>query len=258
MRKRYILCAMRDFRVAQWLIRRLDDGERCMVRVVGNGDAVIDSVLRAVPDILVIDAILPHLDGLGVIDKLRIMLGERMPRVIGGTMMSFSDDGFRRRGVKWLVHVPWNENELEQAIGEALRELDTQVDWLRIAPGSERAGCLLEQLGMKKTLRGFSYLSWAAALVWDDETRMFAIGARLYRPIAAHFGTTPQSVERLIRHALESTMDAVGAHGVYGFFGNTIDPTRGKPTNAQMIGMLAQRMRVERPMTRAGFSAAQE
>ena len=39
-------------------------------------------------------------------------------------------------------------------------------------------------------------------------------------------------------------MDSVGADGIYGFFGNTIDPTRGKPTNAQMIAMLVQRMRV--------------
>ena len=73
---------------------------------------------------------------------------------------------------------------------------------------------------------------------------MFAVGRRLYAPIAQCFGTTAQNVERLIRHAVESTIDSVGADGIYGFFGNTIDPTRGKPTNAQMIAMLVQRMRV--------------
>ena len=41
----------------------------------------------------------------------------------------------------------------------------------------------------------------------------------------------------------ESTVDAVGPDSVYAFFGNTIDPTRGKPTNAQMIAMLAQQLR---------------
>ena len=39
-------------------------------------------------------------------------------------------------------------------------------------------------------------------------------------------------------------MDTVGRRRVYAFFGNTIDPTRGKPTNAEMIGMLAQYMRM--------------
>ena len=58
-------------------------------------------------------------------------------------------------------------------------------------------------------------------------------------------GRSPeQAVERLIRHAVESVMDAFGVRRVYGFFGNSIDPIRGKPTNAEMIGMLAQYMRV--------------
>ena len=234
MRKRYILFAMRDCRAVQGVICGLEASGRCIVRVVGNGDAGIDSVRRTVPDVLVIDAVLPHLDGLGVIDRLHTLLGERMPRVIGGVMMPFAAEGFRRRGVQ----------RLRREIEAVLKEIDTQVDWTRVGAGSASAEHLLDQMGMKRTLRGFSYLSWAAALAWDDETRLSAIGERLYQPIAARYDTTPQSVERLIRHALESTMDAVGAHNVYGFFGNTIDPTRGKPTNAQMIGMLAQRMRV--------------
>ena len=76
------------------------------------------------------------------------------------------------------------------------------------------------------------------------EARLFAVGRSLYAPIAQRFGATEAAVERLIRHAVESTIDSVGADGIYGFFGNTIDPTRGKPTNAQRIAMLVQRMRV--------------
>ena len=78
----------------------------------------------------------------------------------------------------------------------------------------------------------------------SSEARMFAVGRRLYAPIAQCFGTTAQNVERLIRHAVESTMDASEARGVYGLFGNTLDPARGKPTNAQIVAMLVHRMRV--------------
>ena len=46
-----------------------------------------------------------------------------------------------------------------------------------------------------------------------------------------------------IRHALESAMNE-NAQGMYAFFGNTIDPMRGKPTNAQAIGALAERLRI--------------
>lgn len=244
MKKIHILCAMRDCRVIEQLIREMDDGERCTFRVVGNGDAVLESVQALVPDILVIDSVLPHLDGLGVMDRLRARLGERMPRVIGGSMMAFADAGFLRRGVTRLVRVPWEIGELRAALCDTMEEIRGRVDWQRVKSASARAAMLLTQLGMKPALRGYAYLSWAAALAYDDESRLYAIGERIYRPIADRFDTTAPSVERLIRHAVESTMDAVGADGVYGFFGNTIDPTRGKPTNAQMIGMLAQQLRV--------------
>ena len=111
-------------------------------------------------------------------------------------------------------------------------------------PACRRAAGLLSKMGMRSTLRGYEYLSSAAALAWEDESRMDAVGDMLYKPVALRFGTTEQAVERLIRHAVESVMDAFGVRRVYGFFGNSIDPIRGKPTNAEMIRMLAQYMRV--------------
>ncbi len=240
----HVLCAMRDCRVIQQVIRDLDDGERCAFQVVGNGDAVLDSVRSMIPDILVIDAVLPHMDGLGVVDRLNGLLGARMPRVIGGSMMPFTDEGFLKRGVKHLVRVPWEKNQLSKAIEETMGEVCGNVDWKRAQESQKCAADLLEQMGMKPSLCGFSYLSWAGALAYDEESRLYAIGEKLYKPIAEYCGTTVQSVERLIRHAVECTLDSVGADNIYGFFGNTIDPTRGKPTNAQMIGMLVQRMRV--------------
>lgn len=244
MKKIHILCAVRDCRVVEGLSQEMDDGERCIFRIVGNGDAVLSSVKRFVPDILVLDAILPHMDGLGVIDRLRAMLCDQMPRIIGGSMMPFSDEGFKKRGVSSLVRVPWEHDQLRDAIEQQIREIENQVDWQKAQGAYERACFLLRQMGMRSSLHGFTYLAWAAALTYESEERLFAVGEQLYRPIAERFDTTPQNVERLIRHAVESTMDSVGARGIYGFFGNTIDPTRGKPTNAQMTGMLVQRMRV--------------
>ena len=54
----------------------------------------------------------PLIDRLGVVDKMKEMFGQRMPRVIGGCMMPFAQEGFMRRGVMTLVRVPWEENQL--------------------------------------------------------------------------------------------------------------------------------------------------
>ena len=239
-----ILCAMRDRCAAQSVKRALDDGERCTVQIVTDGCAALACSKRFAPDILVIDAVLPGMDGLGVVDCLSEMLGDRMPRIIGGSMLPLSDEGLRRRGARAVLRIPWDTEQLLAALTAVLHEIDHVIDWEAACTPYQRACALLEAMGMHTRLKGFHYLAWSAALAYESEARLFAVGRRLYEPVALRFGTTPQNVERLIRHAVESTMDAAAAQGVYGLFGNTLDPARGKPTNAQIIGMLVQRMRV--------------
>ena len=242
--KTHILCAMRDSSTLTHMLRMLEDEQECTCRVVRSGEAALLSAKKRRPDVLVIDAVLPLMDGLGVIDRLKEFYGERMPRVIGGYMMPFAKEGFERRGVNCLVRVPWEPQQLGEALMQMIEKTRLEVDWTHLSAACDRAGQLLSSMGMKTTLRGYEYLANAAALAWEDESRMDAVGERLYKPVAEHCGTTEQTVERLIRHAVESAMDTVGVLRIYGFFGNTIDPMRGKPTNAEMIGMLVQHMRV--------------
>ena len=236
-----VLCAMRDSQVPEHISRVL--GERCDVRYVTGGDAALTVGTRLVPDILVIDAVLPYLDGPGVIERLRAQLGERMPIVIGGSVQGFSDEAFRRRGVTRVARIPWDVDARVTQLREIIRQMDTQIDWARAETGYGRAAALLTKLGMNERLSGYAYLCWAAALACEDEERLYAVSERIYAPIADRLGTTAQNVERLIRHAVERTTDTVGVDAIYTAFGNTIDPMRGKPTTAQMIAMLAQRLR---------------
>lgn len=239
-----ILCAMRDWRMAQELSMELGDGEHCTFRIVTDGIAALESCRRFAPDILVIDAVLPGIDGLGVLDGMRAMLGDRMPRSIGGSSLHFADRSFCRRGIDALVGVPWQKAELRSALLVQMEHFERTVNWEGAQQACIRAKEMLAAMGVRSTLKGCSYLAWAAALAYESEARMDAVGEMIYRPIAERFSTTPQNVERLIRHAVECAMDGARAGGMYLFFGNTIDPTRGKPTNAQCISALAQRLRV--------------
>ena len=240
-----VLCAVREDGVFRTLMQEMDDGETCVFCIVHSGSDALRMCGRMIPDILITDAILPVIDGPALVDRGREMLGKRMPRVIGGAMMPFARDSFERHGAARIVCVPWNLDEVRAALTDMIREIGSLIDWENLQPDVRRAGSLLRHMGMHPDLHGFGYLSWAAALAAQNESRLRAVGKMLYAPIAAKEGTTPQNVERLIRHAVERTMDVIGAEELYAFFGNTIDPARGKPSNAQMIGMLAQRIRVE-------------
>lgn len=239
-----VLCAVRDDAAIRRMIPAMENAQRCTFRIVSSGTQALRAAQQYAPDVLIADAVLSGCDGLALVDRLAWMLGSRMPRVIGGSMMAFSDAAFRRRGVARVVRVPWETAQLAEALHDVIEEIDSRVDWEKACDGCRQAGMLLNQLGMRSALRGYTYLSWAAALASNNESRLYALGERIYTPIAEKYETTPQNVEWLIRHALESTMDSARAEALYAFFGNTIDPTRGKPTNAQMIGMLAQKVRV--------------
>jgi len=241
-----ILCAVRDRKCMRTLLADMDDGNACMFDIVTTGQQTLEVCRKSPPDILVIDAVLPGVDGLGVVEQLKRELGSRMPRVIGGSRTAFSWDGFFRRGASAVMSVPWNIHELKFAILREITNMKTCADWNALDDVRMRAGRLLTQMGMHASLKGYAYLSCAAALAFENEARLFSVGSGIYEPIAAHFGTTKENVERLIRHAVESTMSAARARGVYSLFGNTIDPAKGKPTNAQAIALLVQRLRVER------------
>lgn len=241
-----VLCAVRDDGVVRALMQEMDNAERCIFRIARSGTQALHECTRFRPDVLIADAVLPGLDGPALVERMRDALGEAMPRVIGGVMMPFARETFARHGVKRMVSVPWDYGEVREALVKTMGEIDSVIDWSAAKNRYLYAASLLEALGMNQRLHGFAYLSWAAALAAHQESRLRAIGERIYAPIAQKHNTTPQNVERLIRHAVESTMDAAKAEELYAFFGNTIDPMRGKPTNAQMIGMLAQKVRVGR------------
>ena len=239
-----VLFAVREENTVRKLMAEMDDGESCVFHIENSGAKAFRAAQRLHPDILVADAILPGLDGPALVDRMRNALGAQMPKVIGGVMMPFAREAFARHGVKQMVTVPWKHGELRDALEEAIEEITNFVDWYAMKNDYTYAVSVLEKLGMNSMLSGCAFLSWAAALTAHNESRLDAIGERIYMPIALKHKTTPQNVERLIRHAVESTMDNAKAEELYAFFGNTIDPARGKPTNAQMIGMLAQKVRV--------------
>lgn len=242
----HILCAVRDRQSLRPLIARMDDGVVCTIDVVTTGGQALDLCRKAPPDILVADAVLPGMDGLGLVEQLQRELGRRMPRVIGGARTPFARQGFLRRGASAVMAVPWDTAELERLILRERASMEAHVDWEALRPAQRHAGMLLRQMGMHASLKGFAYLSCAAALAFESEARMFHVGRDIYEPLAVHYGTSKENVERLIRHAIESTMSAARAGSVYSLFGNTIDPAKGKPTNAHVIALLVQRMRVEK------------
>ena len=66
-----------------------------------------------------------------------------------------------------------------------------------------------------------------------------------YRLCARAFGTTPTAVERCLRVAVESVFTQGSMRGIERFFGATVDPERGKPTNRAFLLQASQQIRLD-------------
>jgi two-component system response regulator (stage 0 sporulation protein A) len=67
----------------------------------------------------------------------------------------------------------------------------------------------------------------------------------LYASVAEKYNSTPQRVERAMRHAIESAWNRGDIRVLEDFFGYTIHDNKGKPTNGEFIAMLADKLNTE-------------
>lgn len=93
---------------------------------------------------------------------------------------------------------------------------------------------MLMEMGHPDNLLGTEYLRHAIPAY----TRGMSITKELYPGIARAVGTTPQRVERAIRHSIEVAWSRNDYEVQLRYFGGSIDPQRGKPTNGEYIARL--------------------
>lgn len=98
---------------------------------------------------------------------------------------------------------------------------------------------LLLELGAPDHLLGHAYTVLAVRLVVQDEMCIHSITFGLYPQVAAAYHTTAARVERGIRSLVEVTWERGSLDAQERYFGSTISPERGKPTNAEFIARLA-------------------
>lgn len=98
---------------------------------------------------------------------------------------------------------------------------------------------VLREIGVPTNILGYHYLARAIEMHMNaHEPVQFTKGC--YADIAKEFGTTWSRVERGMRHGVERAMEIGDPDVVRRYFGNTIDPNKGKPVLTQFITRMAE------------------
>ncbi len=241
-----IVLAIADTAFCDELKAQLVDAGHEVVYACGNGNEAAEAILSLQPDAVIVDLILPGMDGVGVLEAAKASGTHTPVRLVTASMASFAmlRDAMEA-GAEYCFLRPCEFEPILQKLQNALirrlchnsydpvmYDLETQVTEI------------LHQVGIPAHIKGYQYLRQAILLAIEDTGHLGAVTKTLYPAIAHTFGTTSSRVERAIRHAIEVAWDRGDIDVIQSYFGYTIQSSRGKPTNSEFIAMIADRLRL--------------
>jgi len=240
-----------------------------IVGIAKDGNEAYDIILDTNPDVVILDVIMPHTDGLGVLEKLNNTPSlKSIPLCI--MLSAVGQDKITQRaislGAQYYVVKPFEISLLIKRIRDlkfyqSIPSKETfspqlsqpKASYITITPEESKneenlealVTNIIHEVGVPAHIKGYQYLREAIMMVVTDIEVINQITKILYPTLARKFKTTPSRVERAIRHAIEvawargqiDTMDSI--------FGYTVNASKGKPTNSEFIAMIADKLRLE-------------
>lgn len=223
-----------------------------------NGEACLAMLEEEHPNVLILDIIMPHLDGIAVLEmigknpKLKnlsvIMLtafGQEnvMTRAanLGASYFMLKPFEFDRllNQVLQVSHVKRNVTPKQQMMGEGA---ETAVSQKAL---DKTITAIIKEIGVPAHIKGYAFLREAIQMVYIDVDLLGSVTKILYPDIAKKYNTTPSRVERAIRHAIEVAWNRGNYEVISKMFGYTVHHLKSKPTNSEFIAMIADKIRLE-------------
>ncbi|GAB6099002.1 sporulation transcription factor Spo0A [Halanaerocella petrolearia] len=228
-----------------------------VVGVANDGNEVLEQIEDVELDVLVLDIIMPHLDGVGVLEALneKGLMGQF--KII--MLTAFGQEDLTQRvvnlGADYYILKPFDLEKLSKRIKQVttpitnnsgvVKEINNNGDNKKKLNIEERITEIMHEIGVPAHIKGYLYLRKAIEMVIDQVELLGAVTKKLYPSVAEEFDTTASRVERAIRHAIEVSWKNGNTQAINKIFGHSITSSSGKPTNSQFIAKIADKIRIE-------------
>ncbi len=219
---------------------------------VNNGVDAIDKIAEEKPDIVILEMLLPKIDGIGVLKAVQSKKIEKRPVFL--VLSSLSQDMMIREAISLGAYCfmlkPFDFSILTERIRRIVKkERSVKVIERNRSINDENLEKeitnIMHDIGVPAHIRGHQYLREAIMLSIHNQDLLGAVTKSLYPTVAVTYNTTPSRVERAIRHAIEVAWSRGRLDTLQNVFGYTINVTKGKPTNSEFIAMIADKMKLE-------------
>ncbi len=241
-------------------VEREEDME--VVGTASDGEEALHMISLIRPDVVLLDLIMPKIDGLGVIERLHKVRQEGLPEIIVVSAVSqekVTENAFRL-GAAYYVLKPFDPRvvvsrvrEVGRKSGDELKREQNKVISTVFENRNRRLSDSLEsdvtdiihEIGVPAHIKGYQYLRDAIIMSVTDSEMLGSVTKVLYPTIAKRHKTTSSRVERAIRHAIEVAWSRGRMETIEELFGYTVNSGKGKPTNSEFIALIADKIRLE-------------
>lgn len=239
---------------------------QCDIEVVAigtDGKEIFEQIEKLHPDVAVIDAVLPNIDGIGILEAIKARDDLKDISVV--LTSSSGSDGFiecaYNLGAEYFLMKPFSNEILAKRIVQIMEmkekqrakkelsvvgiEVKKQVSDYLERDIEHDVTNIIREIGIPAHIKGYQYMREGIIMAINDMNMLNYITKLLYPTIAKKYKTTSSSVERAIRHAIEVAWNRGKIDVLEEMFGYTISAGKGKPTNSEFIALIADKLRLE-------------
>jgi two-component system response regulator (stage 0 sporulation protein A) len=210
-----------------------------IVATAGDGETALKLIEAYKPDLILLDIIMPRLDGLSVLHELRKRQNDTKALVITAFSHRWIAQTAAQLGAAYYLVKPFDFSVLSQRIKEICRGGEQVAASEDTADVSGIIAGILDEIGIPANLKGYEYIKTAVFLVLDDWSLIYSVTNQLYPEVGRIFHASGVQVERSIRHAIEYAFLNGDVKILERYFGSTSIET-GRPSNACFIGRLVE------------------
>jgi two-component system response regulator (stage 0 sporulation protein A) len=204
------------------------------------------------PDAIIMDIIMPHADGLSLLERLNTSEFENPPSVI--ILSAIGHEALIKKacglGAKYFMVKPFDYEILYKRLLDMfnMHPADIQRMPPHAAPTvksksmDEKITTIFLTIGIPAHIKGYQFLREAVKMVVKNPDVINRITKELYPGIAFSFDTSSSKVERAIRHAIEVAWTRGKIENINTIFGYNIYSKNDKPTNGEFIALVADKL----------------
>ncbi|MBR5662194.1 MAG: sporulation transcription factor Spo0A [Bacilli bacterium] len=214
------------------VVKVIEDGEEGLNYIINNRDSF---------DCLILDLLLPNIDGLYILDVLKQKRIDKKILVLSGYKDNKVIENMSKYNIDYYMMKPFSLESLEirlkdVLLGKKAHDYNIEMD--------RKISKILHSLGVPSHIKGYSYIRESIKLMYNLNDVNGGITKEIYPEIAKKFDSTTSRVERAIRHAIEISWNRGDYEVMEEIFGHSVDFDRAKPTNSEFIATIADHLRL--------------